>query len=86
MRQKYILLHNSKAAELLIKIFIQICYLHINTPTELTETVVARPQILQFQDETSPLVLTFTNICIKSVTQNTFFYQFRNFKTRGTDG
>jgi hypothetical protein len=48
MRQKIILLHNSKAAELLIKIFIQICYLHINTPTEFTEMVIAQPETSQF--------------------------------------
>jgi len=44
MRQKPILLHNSKAAELLIKIFIRICYFYINTPTELTKTVIAKPE------------------------------------------
>jgi len=44
MCQKPILLHNSKAAELLVKIFIQICYLRIKTPTELTETVIAQPE------------------------------------------
>jgi len=44
MRQKTILLPNLKAAESLNKIFIQICYLHINTPTELTETVIAQPE------------------------------------------
>jgi hypothetical protein len=44
MHQKPILLPNSKAAELLIKIFIHIRYLHINTPAELTETVIAQPE------------------------------------------
>jgi hypothetical protein len=44
MRQKIILLPNSKVAESLIEIFIQICYLHINTPTELTEMVIAQPE------------------------------------------
>lgn len=43
MHQKLIQLHDSKAVELLVKIFIQICYLHINTPTELTETVIGQP-------------------------------------------
>jgi hypothetical protein len=44
MRQKPILLYSTNAAELLIKIFIQICYLRINIPTKLTATVIAQTE------------------------------------------